>query len=469
MRNVAVIITLVILGFSCQKPKEGQEFNTITNEKTNQLDSLYTEHYHKGEFNGNVLVAEKGNIIFQKSYGLANEETKNELNIKTAFELASVSKQFTAMGIVQLQKEGKLSYDDLISKYIPELEDYEGITIRNLLTHTGGLPDYMRIAEENWDKTKIATNDSVIKLFQELQPEKEFEAGEKFSYSNTGYLLLGTIIERVSGNSFEAYLKEKIFTPLDMKNTFVYQRRYQPEEVDNYALGYIYSDSLNRKILPDESGDDSYYVYLDGIVGDGMVSSNLHDLLKWDRALYENALINEDDKKLIFSSYPTLNDEETNYGFGWRVKQDSLYGKIVNHSGRWAGYLTHIERHPDNDKTIIILQNNEIKITEIPIQNTRRILYGQPIEKFISLPEDILAKYAGTYYYEDGRKTNITYEFVRLWDNGMLQLKPVSETKFVLDLIRPEVTYEFFVDENDEAYKLNIQQTERGIDWTVTR
>ena len=111
-------------------------------------------------------MAEGGKIIFQNSYGIANETTNEKLNIETSFELASVSKQFTAMGIVQLQKEGKLFYDDLISKYVPELKDYEGITIKNLFIHTSGLPDYMGIMEEHWDKSKIATNEDVIKVLK---------------------------------------------------------------------------------------------------------------------------------------------------------------------------------------------------------------------------------------------------------------------------------------------------------------
>ncbi len=461
------LLTLTVL-VSCKQEKEIPEFNIIHNKKTDRLDSLYTEHYKNGEFNGNVLIAENGNIIFQKSFGLANEETKEKLNTETTFELASVSKQFTAMGIVQLQKEGKLSYDDSISKYIPELKNYKGITIKNLLIHTGGLPDYMDLLEKEWDKTKFATNEGVIALFQELQPEKEFEPGEKFSYSNTGYLILATIIERVSGKSFEEYLKEKIFNPLKMNNTFVYQRRYQPKEVNNYALGYIYSDSLKRKILPDEKGKDFYYVYLDGIVGDGMVNSNLHDLLKWDRALYGNTLINNEDKKLIFSSYPVKDDKETNYGFGWFIKQDSLIGKTLSHTGRWAGYLTLIERHLDNDKTIIQLINNETKITTNPILNVRKILYGRPIEKPFSLPEGTLTKYSGTYTSENG-DDEISYEYGRLWAHNQFELKPVSETKFIVIGFTPEVTYEFFTNTNGEVQKLRIQQIKTGVDKTAIR
>lgn len=469
MKKILFAFFILTVFASCKPEKETTEFNIIHNKKTERLDSLYTDHYKKGEFNGNVLVAENGNIIFQKSFGLANEDTKEQLNVETAFELASVSKQFTAMGIVQLQKEDKLSYDDPISKYIPELKNYEGISIQNLLEHTGGLPDYMTIMEKNWDKTKFATNESVIKLFQELQPEKEFEPGEKFRYSNTGYLLLGTIMERVSGKSFEAYLKEKIFIPLEMENTFVYRRRYQPKEIKNYAQGYIYSDSLKRKILPDEKGMGFYNVYLDGIVGDGMVNTTLHDLFKWDRALYENTLVNAEDKKLIFNSYKTKDGEETGYGFGWFVKQDSLYGKIVSHSGGWAGYTTFIERQIDNDKTIIMLQNNRTKLTKLPLKNTRKILYNQAVEIPFTLDKNILLKYAGDYSSENGNIEKIEFDYNRLWANTHYELKPISETKFAVIGFSPTVTYEFILDENENVEKLRIQQIGTGLDKIAMR
>lgn len=444
------------------------KYEVVENDKTQRLDSVYSAHFERNEFNGNILVAEKGKIIFQKSYGIANEETNEKLNIQTSFELASISKQFTAMGIVQLQKEGKLSYSDLISKYIPELKYYENVTIKNLLNHTGGLPDYMDIMEKNWDKSKIAKNEDVIEIFAQLKPEKEFEPNQKYSYSNTGYLLLGTIIERVSGKSFEEYLNEKIFTPLKMENTFVYQRRYNPKKVNNYALGYIYSDSLKQNIVPDDAPEEEYVIYLDGIVGDGMVNSNLIDLFKWDRALYGNELVNDEDKKLIFSSYPTENKEETGYGFGWFVRNDSLYGKRVIHTGRWAGYLTIIERHIDTDKTIIQLINIENKITTSPAKYARKILYNQPIEKTFTLPEEVLKKYVGTYTW-DGRESEITFEFGRLWNIGQFELKPISETEFIVIGYRPEVTFEFNIDNEEVVNGYRLQQKETGLDRTYVR
>lgn len=345
-----------------------------------RLDSIYSALHAADAFNGNVLIAEKGKVIFEKSYGLANEKTGAKLNANTIFELASVSKQFTAMGIVLLKKQGKLSYEDDITKYIPELADYKGITVQNLLVHTGGLPDYMDLAIANWDKNKIATNNDILNLFQTLKPKKAFETNEKWQYSNTGYLILGSIIERVSGQSFGEFLKQYIFQPLDMKHSLVYRSRYQPQKIENYALAYGYSDSLKRKITADEMGRNMY-VFLDGIVGDGMVNTTAKDLLKWDRALYTNKLVDEEDKKMIFSSYPTNDNKGTNYGFGWFINNSKDFGKRVYHSGSWAGYITYIERDLDHDKTIIILQNNMLKNTEIPSRNTRRILYGLPIEK----------------------------------------------------------------------------------------
>jgi len=418
-------------------------------------------------------VAENGNVIFQKSYGLANEETQEKLNEKTVFELASVSKQFTAMGIVQLQKEGKLSYDDNVSEYIPELQKYEGITIQNLLTHTGGLPDYMQIASENWDRSKIATNDDIISLFQNLNPERNFEPNQKWEYSNTGYLVLASIIERVSGQAFGEYLNEKIFEPLDMKNTFVYRRRFQPRKIDNYAEGYIYSDSLERKILPDELGDEFYVVYLDGIVGDGMVNSNLEDLLKWDRSLYSDRIINDQDREMIFSSYTTKDSSETDYGYGWMIDSTETFGKISFHSGRWAGYISYLDRHLDNDKTIIIVQNNSTPNSEMPIKNTRRILYGLSVEKPIILDTKTLKAYAGKYLSASNKEKEIIFEDDKLWipmnPQVKLELIPVSKTKFIVDGFSPEVSYTFILNDKEEVEKYRVQQEGQGIDAEAER
>jgi CubicO group peptidase (beta-lactamase class C family) len=364
------------------------------------LDSILTSEYNKKQFNGNVLVADKGKVIFEKSYGLANVETQEKLNTNSIFELASVSKQFTAMAIVLLQKQGKLQYDEPVSKYIPELSFYPVITIRNLVVHTSGLPDYMELFDEKWDKTKFATNQDIVNEFAKYKPALEFMPGEKFEYSNTGYAFLATIIERTSKQSFGEYLHANIFKPLQMKNTFIYRSRYEPKKVNNYAYGYV-MDSMANMVLTNTFGKEYYTYFLDGIVGDGMVNSTIHDLLIWDRALYGNKLVNEKDKELIFGASKTTDGKENKYGFGWIVNTQEKYGKTASHSGGWAGYVTYIERHMDNDKTIIVLQNHSGPLTKIPSKSIRQVLYSEPFDKVIDssiavTPEE-LVKYGGVY------------------------------------------------------------------------
>lgn len=444
-----------------------------SNEKKLKLVTLYTELFQNGAFNGNVLVAESGNVIFKESYGIANEATNKKLNPQTIFDLASVSKQFTAMGIVLLKKEGKLSYDDKISKYIPELNFYEGITIKNLLTHTSGLPDYMKLMESKWDKSKIATNQDVINTLQEYKPELLFAPNEKWQYSNTGYLLLATIIERISDKTFADFLNENIFQPLGMNHTFVYRRKYKPRKLENYAEGYFYSDSLQKFISPYKLGNDFYVVFLDGVVGDGSVNSNLHDLFLWDRALYTNELVNDDDRKWIFSSYKTNDDNETDYGFGWMIDSTETYGKIVWHSGGWAGYRTLIERHIDNDKTIIILQNHSTAKTKIPVKNTQRILYGLPVEKPVKLDSKILKSYSGKYVTNKGKEKEIIFENGKLWipmnPEIKLELIPVSKIKFIVEGFSPEVTYTFILTEDGKVESYRVQQKGQGVDRIAKR
>jgi CubicO group peptidase (beta-lactamase class C family) len=473
MKNIVLLIIILSTSISCKNNTQENITERRPNEKTLKLDTLYAELYDKGAFNGSVLIAEDGQIIFEKSYGLADEQTNRKLNDSTIFELASVSKQFTAMGIVQLKKDGKLSYQDDITKFVPELIDYNGITIQNLLNHTGGLPDYMELSDKNWDKSKIATNDDMLNIFKQIKPNKLFEPNEKWDYSNTGYLILATIIERASGQEFGLYLKDEIFEPLDMKNTFVYRRRFAPKEIPNYANGYIYSDSLQRKILPDEIGKDFYVVYLDGIVGDGMINSNPQDLLKWDRALYKNKLINDKDRELIFSSVMTKDSSQTDYGFGWMIDSTKTYGKVASHSGGWAGYISYIERDIDNDKTIIILQNNSLPKTEIPIKNTRRILYNQEVEKPIKLDSDILKSYAGKYMRDNQKEREIAFEnnklYVVMSEDYKMELVPVSKTKFIVDGWSPEVSYTFILNEINEVEKYRVIQESQGVDKEANR
>ena len=444
--------------------------NNLLAQKTQKLDSLFQKLSSNKEFNGNVLIAEKGKVIYKNSFGLANETSKEKLNENSIFELASVSKQFTAFAIVILKEKGKLKYEDKIGDILPQLSFYKNITVRNLLHHTSGLPDYMKILDsllidKTWDnKTKIATNKDILDVYEKHKPGLLFEPNEKWEYSNTGYAILASIIEKVSGKSYAEFLKAEIFKPLKMNNTFVYTRRLKPQSLKNYAFGYVYSDSLKTNQLPDQiKGMDLYVYTLDGIVGDGTVNSTINDLLKWDRNLYTNQLVSKNGLDEIFNPTTLNNGIKTKYGFGWFIDNNETFGKIVNHSGSWPGYISYIERHIDNDKTIILLQNNDNRNTKIPSKLIRNILYNI---KPVTLNDDYLKKISGDYKTEQGNIKKVLYEngklYIPLFAEEKFELEPITKTLFTVIGFSPEVRYEFIF-ENDKVKKYIVTQPEQGV------
>ncbi|MEP6584385.1 MAG: serine hydrolase, partial [Ginsengibacter sp.] len=433
---------------------------TFGQNRIEKIDSLLTSMYDSGKLNGNVLIAEKGKVIYENSFGLANENTKEKLNENSIFELASVSKQFTAMAIVILKEKGKLNYDDEMSKFIPELSYYKGITIRNLLNHTGGLPDYMVLMDSLFDKSKIATNKDIISLFAKYKPDTLFKPNTKWEYSNTGYALLASIIEKVSGMSYGNYLNKVIFEPLKMKNTFVYTRRYAPKKISNYAYGYVYSDSLKKYLLPDDIEETKMVLWLDGIVGDGCVNSTVGDLLKWDRALYTDKLISNESKKEIFTAAELNDKTKTKYGFGWFIDDNPDFGKLTSHSGGWPGYITYIDRHIDNDKTIIILQNHDN--VSIPIKALRSILYDKPLpvtkeRKEVKLTSEQLEKFIGTYEIQKDEEIKISFT------NGQLFEQLTGQNAYPLFA---ESEFFFFLKVADA--QIQFQQNDKGIITSLT-
>jgi CubicO group peptidase (beta-lactamase class C family) len=322
------------------------------------------------------------------------------------------------------------------------------------------------IVEKNWkQKSKIATNKTIIDLFSKYNPKVLFQPNEKWEYSNTGYALLASIIEKVSGKSYAEFLKNEIFFPLKMENTFIHRRRYEPKKIKNYAFGYV-SDSLKHNVLPDEVKTDNLdkYVYsMDGIVGDGTVNSTITDLLKWDRALYTKKLISEKSKIETFSE-GILNDKtKTDYGFGWELKSNGIFGRILSHGGSWPGYKTYIERHIENDKTIIMLQNNDNENIFYPIKQIREILYNIKPTKIINLENSEKEFFAGSYKTDKNDLRNIEVENGKLLivfdPNDKMELKPISKTKFIVEGFSPDVYYEFII-ENGKVEKYIMTQPE---------
>ena len=329
-------------------------------DKKTMIEKLVRDAHEKAGFTGTWLYAEKGEIVSSGAIGINDLEKGTPISEDMVFDLASVTKQFTASAVMLLKRRGLLSPDDEITKFFPGLP-FPGVTVRNLLTHTGGLPDYEEWIEKTAEaEGNIPGNDIMIRFLMESGEEAEFAPGEKWEYSNTGYCVLAQIIEKVSGMPFEEFLEQNIFIPAGMTATKVCHRRKNGIEVPNLALGMVYEDG--RYILPDDSPSNNYVVPLDGVNGDGLVHSNIFDLFRWDRVLREGSIITFEEQAemytptLLNNGEPGLDDDEigsTCYGYGWDIMNDPEHGLIVAHSGGWPEYATWYERFIDEDKVII--------------------------------------------------------------------------------------------------------------------
>lgn len=360
----AVILAIsLLLSFSCLPKK-----TLFDPEKSEALDKLLTDLYEKRQFNGVVLAAQNGNIILKKAYGYANFENGTLLTTKTPFYMASVAKQFTAMCIMILVEKGKLDYDDLVVEYLPGLP-YKDVTIRHLLHHTGGLQDYPGLVETyNWDTSEIFDNNDLIAVLKKHKPKPLFKAGTGFRYSNTGYVLLASIIENVSGRPYGVFLKENIFDPLDMRNSFACNMNMErcPQE---RAMGYAI----------DEKTYEPYdLTFMDGVMGDGNVYCSVEDMFKWDQALYTKKLVKKSTLKLAFTPGRLTDGRSTGYGFGWHIASN---GNVVRHGGSWRAFKTLIRRNISAKSTLIFMDNSTTMYRRRIAANILSCLKGNSQEK----------------------------------------------------------------------------------------
>jgi CubicO group peptidase (beta-lactamase class C family) len=256
---------------------------------------------------------------------------------------------------MMLKEKGFINYDDPVSKYVDI--PYKGIAIRHLLTHTSGLPDYQDIMDKYWDKSKIAGNPDCIEYLNKYAPPKLFEPGEKYTYSNTGYLLLASIAEKASGKDFIELCRKWIFRKLKMKSTDIRTLEVK-KATANFAIGHIYVSEKDKYVRADSFPSSDYTIWLGNRKGPGRISSTAADLLKWDKALYNEKIIKRSTLQEAFTPMKLNDGNFSNYGFGWSLRADSLLGKIVSHTGDNPGYKTQIIRYIDKKKTIIVLSNN---------------------------------------------------------------------------------------------------------------
>jgi CubicO group peptidase (beta-lactamase class C family) len=403
-----------------------------------KLDEYLLAGNRINKFNGNALIAQNGKISLQKSYGHKNFK-KNSLNdSNTIFHIGSVTKQFTATVILKLQEEGKLSVHDKLSTFFPQFKYANEITLENLLTHTSGIYNYTNdIGAEDSD---ISCNpiDKQLALDLMFKHDLDFKPGTQFRYCNSGYYLLGLIIEKVSGKPYEQNVRDIIFTPLQMTHSF-FDFRHSPDT--NIATGY---QTLNDSIQKEASAWrwDSTVTYAAGAIW-----STTGDMYKWAKAIANKQILSADSWKAIITPHPDK------YGYG--VYIDSLFNKqTISHSGGIPGFIAYLCYYPEEDVTIILLNNYGWFNDAFNGINTdlSAIIFNKPYKLLtdhenIKLPDDVLKKYIGQYDFDKKHHAYISLE------NGSLQIEapqgglPKSplfaedETNFYLKIINARIEF----------------------------
>lgn len=351
--SLLLLMTSCTLNGKTPKPNDDGEprFGKVTLQYTDttqsvnklliyRLDTFYQRQIKAG-FNGSVLVGYKGKVLYERYFGVSQKESGAMWSPQTQSQLASTSKTMTSGAILLLKDKGLLALDDLVKKYIPSFP-YEAITIRMLLNHRSGLPDYIKFMGKPAGKLFL-NNDDVINFFATKKPKLNFTPDTRFTYCNSNFALLASVVESVSGMKFDYFMRRFIFSPLGMDCTFV----IDPEKEKECTSAFCYSASWLKE--PD--------MHHDGVVGDKGVYSSVRDLYKWDQALYSGKLIKRSTLEEAFKPYSFEKPGIKNYGLGWRMLNYPDGVKIVYHNGWWHGNNTCFYRFIQDNFTIIVLGN----------------------------------------------------------------------------------------------------------------
>ena len=426
---IRILIVTSALLLLCQQPLLAQD-------KVAKIQEVLTLAHKYRQFNGSALVAENGKVIYQGAYGMANMEWAIPNTPDTKFRLGSITKQFTSALIMQLVEQGKIKLDGKLSEYLPDYRKDIGdkITIHHLLTHTSGIPSYTDephfFADVSRNPYKV---DEFVKKY--ASGDLQFEPGSKFAYNNSGYFLLGAIIERVTGKPYEQILKENILGPVGMKNT-----------------GYDHYDTILPKRAAGYSKTPDGYTnapYLDMSIpyAAGSMYSTVEDLYLWDQALYTDKVISAKSKELMYK--PFLED----YAYGWNVKNASFKQNdqpvpTISHGGGINGFATIIMRFP-REKSLIVLLDNTGQQTEPLAQKIARILYAQPYE----LPKMSIVAMLGKTIKDKGIEAGVAqYRELKLKESARYDFGERELNQLGYSLLRSGKLKEAV-----EIFKLNVE------------
>ncbi|MCR5610326.1 MAG: beta-lactamase family protein [Clostridiales bacterium] len=370
--------------------------------KHTMMEKTAREAFEKGGFNGAWLYAENGEIVSKGAYGFSDPEGTKPLTEDSIFQLASVTKQFTAAAVMLAVRRGLISLEDDITKFFPELYKYKGAKIRHLLSHTSGIPDYFDDADwfiDQWKKeNRVPDNPEIVRFLLETKAEPYCAPGEAFNYSNTGYNLLAEIVERVSGIPFEEFLMKNIFEPAGMKNTRCCHIRRDGVPFENYAQATVIAD--DKFVADMDPEGEPEVIAFEGLNGDDYVFTDIFDMFRWDRVLREGSVITLEEQKHMYTPAVLSNGEAyadedgDGYGFGWGIVNDEDFGLIVRHSGGMPGVGTWFERFIDEDKVLVYLTNRDCldaRAYDAFYNGMEAIARGKEPEPIVSI-EDVMVK-----------------------------------------------------------------------------
>ncbi|MET0395134.1 MAG: serine hydrolase domain-containing protein [Chitinophagaceae bacterium] len=359
LKKILYVLTLSVLCYGCntgssekvkQQPEDSLQYYPPTPGRLSQQDfrrylreltAYFDKHLPAGSFNGGILVAKEGHVLFEKYTGFANLRTKDTLTDSTSFHIASVSKTFTAIAVLRLAQEQKLSLSDSVQRFFPGLP-YPGVTVKTLLNHRSGIPNYIYFMDDSKeDREKNVTNADVLQQLYTEKPARNFKAGTRFSYSNTNFVLLALIVEKLSGLPFPQYMQQTFFGPLQMRHTYVYTPADSARVISSFTAGGTVWDND----------------HLENTYGDKNIYSTPSDLLKWDQALYTDQLVGRPLLDSAFTPYSLERPSVHNYGLGFRLLLLPNGKKVIYHFGRWHGFNAVFARLTAEKATIIILGN----------------------------------------------------------------------------------------------------------------
>ena len=374
-------------------------------DKNSIMEKMAREAQRKGGFNGTWLYAEHGRIVSKGAVGWRDPENRLPMREDTIFEMASITKQFTAAAVMLLVRQGKLRLDDELTKVFPEFP-FQGVTIRHLLTHTGGIPDYNveeLVTEVREEENRIPSNGSVIRHLCRRGDAPLCAPGEKFCYSDIGYTLLAETVEKLSGVTFETFLKENIFEPAGMKDSGIYHTRRDGIPSDRFARNMVLEDG---SYVPSDLSKRTaaYVVGSDGLNGCDYLYTTIFDMLAWDRALREETVLTCEEQMIMYTPGRLNNGEiagadeeedgDSGYGFGWGIKNDPDFGLIVRHSGGMPGLGTWFERFVDADRVLVFLNCRDYQDARVYVgfeEALEAIARGREPKPIVSI-EDVALK-----------------------------------------------------------------------------